>query len=166
MGGQKSDFFEISIEIKSAQPVSCSQVSSFDTTAGTAVLISPPLGPRATCRGAVIGIHWGGTRGSRSGGGAWGRNRRWKVRELRGRDGDTSTDSPSIHVTPSSVRSYSLLLRVPGIFPEISLSAKARHISQKILRNLRLPQAPYEPGASRVHAHFQTVRGRFFAPAT
>ena len=83
MGGQKSAFFEISIEIKSAQPVSCSQVSSFDT-AGTAVLISPPLGPRATCRGAVIGIHWGGTRGSRSGGGAWGRNRRWKVRELRG----------------------------------------------------------------------------------
>ena len=30
MGGQKSAFFEISIEIKSAQPVSCSQASSFD----------------------------------------------------------------------------------------------------------------------------------------
>ena len=40
VGRQKSAFFEISIEIKSAQPVSCSQVSSFDTTAGTSVLIS------------------------------------------------------------------------------------------------------------------------------
>ena len=30
VGRQKSAFFEISIEIKSAQPVSCSQVSSFD----------------------------------------------------------------------------------------------------------------------------------------
>ena len=30
VGGQKSAFFEISIEIKSAQPVSCSQASSFD----------------------------------------------------------------------------------------------------------------------------------------
>ena len=33
VGGQKSAFFEISIEIKSAQQVSCSQVSSFDTFA-------------------------------------------------------------------------------------------------------------------------------------
>ena len=42
------------------------------------------LGPCATCRGAVVGIHRGGARGPGSRGGAWGRNRRWKVRELRG----------------------------------------------------------------------------------
>ena len=32
----------------------------------------------------MLSIHRGGARGPRSGGGAWGRNRRWKVRELRG----------------------------------------------------------------------------------
>ena len=42
------------------------------------------LGPCATCRGAVVGINRGGARGPRSWGGAWGCNRRWKVRELRG----------------------------------------------------------------------------------
>ena len=36
MGRQKSAFFEISIEIKSAQQVSCSHVPSFDTSPNSA----------------------------------------------------------------------------------------------------------------------------------
>ena len=48
------------------------------------LLLRVDLGPCATCRGAVVGIHRGGARGPGSRGGAWGRNRRWKVRELRG----------------------------------------------------------------------------------
>ena len=70
VGPQKSAFFEISIEIKSAQQVSCSQSLVFDTRNSSShlhlLLFRAGLGPRATCRGAVIGINWGGARGSRS----------------------------------------------------------------------------------------------------